>query len=46
LIELVETDKITVSKKLNWFLTLSQKRKQKPLPRWLFSVMAFNRVKD
>lgn len=46
LIELVETDKITVSKKLNWFLTLSQKRKKKPLPRWLFSVMAFNRVKD
>ena len=46
LIELVETDKITVSKKLNWFLTLRQKRKQKPLPRWLFSVMAFNRVKD
>lgn len=46
LIELVETDKITVSKKLNWLLTLSQKRKKKPLPRWLFSVMAFNRVKD
>ncbi len=46
LIELVETDKITVSKKLNWFLTLSKKRKKKPLPRWLFSVMAINRVKD
>ena len=46
LIELVETDKITVSKKLNWFLTLSKKRKKKPLPRWLFSVMALNRVKD
>ncbi len=46
LIELVETDKITVSKKLNWLLTLSKKRKKKPLPRWLFSVMAFNRVKD
>lgn len=46
LIELVETDKITVSKKLNWYLTLSDKRKKKPLPRWLFSVMALNRVKD
>lgn len=46
LIELVETDKITVSKKLNWYLTLSEKRKKKPLPRWLFSVMALNRVKD
>jgi catechol 2,3-dioxygenase-like lactoylglutathione lyase family enzyme len=46
LIELVETDKITVSKKLNWLLTLSQKRKKKPLPRWLFSVMALSRVKD
>ena len=46
LIELVETDKITVSKKLNWFLTLSKKRKKKPLPRWLFSIMALNRVKD
>lgn len=46
LIELVETDKITVSKKLNWLLSLSAKRKRKPLPRWLFSVMALNRVKD
>ncbi|MEZ4720408.1 MAG: VOC family protein [Flavobacteriales bacterium] len=46
LIELVETDKITVSKKLNWLLTLSDKRKKKPLPRWLFSFMALNRVKD
>lgn len=46
LIELVETDKITLSKKLKWRLTLSSDRKQKPLPRWLFTVVALNRVKD
>lgn len=46
LIELVETDKITVSKKLGWYLTLSDSRKKKPLPRWIFSVVALNRVKD
>lgn len=46
LIELVETDKITVSKKLGWYLTLSDSRKKRPLPRWIFSVVALNRVKD
>lgn len=46
LIELVETDKITVSKKFGWKLTLSKKQKQKPLPRILFTIMALNRVKD
>ena len=46
LIELVETDKITISKKLGWRITLSEARKQKPLPDFLFSVIGMTRVKD
>lgn len=46
LIELVETDKITVAKKLGLRLTLSENRKKKPLPRLLFKFMGMNRVKD
>jgi catechol 2,3-dioxygenase-like lactoylglutathione lyase family enzyme len=46
LIELVETDKITISKKLGWRMTLSQSRKRKPLPDFLFSVIGMTRVKD
>ncbi len=46
LIEMVETDKIPVAKKLGWYLTLKEKRKSKPLPRWMLALMALNRVKD
>ena len=46
LIELVETDKITVSKKLGWYLTLKEKQKCKPLPRWMVKLLSLNRVKD
>lgn len=46
LIELVETDKITVSKKLGWYLTLKEKQKSKPLPRWMVKLLSLNRVKD
>lgn len=46
LIELVEADKITVSKKFGWKLTLSPAQKKKPLPRFLFWFMGLNKVKD
>jgi catechol 2,3-dioxygenase-like lactoylglutathione lyase family enzyme len=46
LIELVETDKITISKKLGWRITLSAERKRKPLPDFLFKVIGMTRVKD
>lgn len=46
LIELVETDRITVSKKWGWFLKLTPGRKSKPLPRILFWFMGLNKVKD
>lgn len=46
LIELVETDKITISKKLGWRITLSESRKNKPLPDFLFKVIGMTRVKD
>lgn len=46
LIELVETDKITISKKLGWRITLSDARKKRPLPDLLFKVIGMSRVKD
>jgi len=46
LIELVETEKITISKKLGWRINLSPSRKRKPLPDFLFTVIGMTRVKD
>jgi len=46
LIELVETHKITVAKKLGWRLRLSESRKNKPLPNIVFSIIGRTRVKD
>ena len=46
LIELVETHKITVAKKLGWRLNLSESRKRKPLPDFVFKVIGMTRVKD
>ncbi|MEL6593995.1 MAG: VOC family protein, partial [Bacteroidota bacterium] len=47
LIEFVETHKVPIAKKWNFYLNL-QKRKDpsKPLPRWMLKAMALNRVKD
>ena len=44
LIEFVETHKIPLVKKLNWFLDLT-KRKPGPLPKWMFSLFSMMRVK-
>jgi len=45
LIEFVETKKIPMMKKWGWYLNLENRDPKKPLPRWLISAMALNRVK-
>lgn len=40
LIELVETHKIPIMKKYGWYLDLTKRKKNKPLPRWMFKVLA------
>ncbi|MDR0715087.1 MAG: VOC family protein [Bacteroidales bacterium] len=45
LIEFVETKKIPLMKKWNWYLNLENRNPHKPLPRWLINALALNRVK-
>jgi catechol 2,3-dioxygenase-like lactoylglutathione lyase family enzyme len=45
LIELVETHKIPVIKKLGWYLDLTKRKKGKHLPDWMLKTLRFNRVK-
>lgn len=44
LIELVETHKLPIFRKLNWYLNLKD-RGQKPLPSWMINLLGFNKVK-
>ncbi len=44
LIEFVETHKIPLLKKLGWYLDLT-KRKEEPLPGWMFNMFSLMRVK-
>jgi catechol 2,3-dioxygenase-like lactoylglutathione lyase family enzyme len=44
LIELVETHKIPIVKKLGWYLDLTKKEKGKRLPDWMLKTLRFNRV--
>ncbi|MEM8906470.1 MAG: VOC family protein [Bacteroidota bacterium] len=46
LIEFVETHKVPILKKINWYLDLRKRNPQKPLPNWMVRALAFNRVKD
>ncbi len=47
LIEFVETHKIPLLKKLNWYLDLRKRSSpEKPLPRWMLNTMGWGRVKD
>ena len=39
LIELVETEKVPIVKKLGWFIDMKKRDPQKPLPRFLFRMM-------
>jgi catechol 2,3-dioxygenase-like lactoylglutathione lyase family enzyme len=45
LIEFVETRKVPILKKLNWFLDLSKRNPEKPLPDWMLKALRFNRKK-
>ncbi len=45
LIELVETHKIPVIKKLNWHIDLRKRKQQKPLPDWMINMLGLNKVK-
>ncbi|MEP6583894.1 MAG: VOC family protein [Ginsengibacter sp.] len=45
LIELVETHKIPIIKKWNWHIDLKKRKGQKPLPDWIISMLALNKVK-
>ncbi len=46
LIEMVETHKIPVLKKLGFYLDLKKRKTGKPLPNWMVSLMGLNKVKD
>ena len=45
LIELVQTDRVPVIKKLGWYIQLSNRTHQKPLPNWQVSMLGLNKVK-
>jgi len=46
LIELVETHKVPILKKLGLSIDLRKRPPEKPLPNWIVRGLAFNRVKD
>jgi catechol 2,3-dioxygenase-like lactoylglutathione lyase family enzyme len=46
LIELVETHKLPILKKIGWFLDIQKRKHQKPLPDWMLKLMSLSRVKD
>ena len=45
LIEFVETRKVPVMKKWNWYIDLSKRPAGKPLPRFILKALGLNRVK-
>lgn len=45
LIELVETHKIPLVKKLGLYLNLKKRNRQKPLPDWMIKMLALSKVK-
>lgn len=45
LIELVETHKVPIVKKIGWYLDLKKRGVDKPLPNWMIGCMAFSKVK-
>ncbi len=45
LIELVETHKVPILKKLNLFLNLKKRGLEKPLPNWMIKMLALSKVK-
>ncbi len=45
LIELVETHKVPIVKKLGWYINLKNRNPEKHLPQWMLKAMGLNRVK-
>lgn len=45
LIELVETHKIPILKKFGWYLDLTKRKREKPLPDWMIGLLALNRIR-
>ncbi|TDE12538.1 VOC family protein [Dyadobacter psychrotolerans] len=46
LIELVETHKLPILKKIGWFLDIQKRKTNKPLPDWMLKLLGLSRVKD
>lgn len=46
LIEFVETHKVPILKKLNWYFNLKNRDPSKPLPNWMIKSMGLGRVKE
>jgi len=46
LIEFVETHKVPILKKINWYLDLRKRPAGKSLPRWMLKAMGLSRVKN
>ena len=45
LIELVETHKVPILKKLGWYLNLKKRKHNRPLPNWMIGMLALNKIK-
>ena len=45
LIELVETHKVPILKKVGWYLDLRKRNQEKPLPDWMIKMLALSKVK-
>lgn len=45
LIEMVETHKVPIMKKIGWYLILKNRDPQKPLPDWMVGMLALSKVK-
>lgn len=46
LIEFVETHKVPIMKKFNWYINMMKRDAKKPLPNWMLKALKFNRVKS
>jgi catechol 2,3-dioxygenase-like lactoylglutathione lyase family enzyme len=46
LIEFVESHKLPVLKKMNWYINLKKRNSYKPLPVWILKMLRFSRIKQ
>lgn len=45
LIELVQTHRVPVLKKIGWYINLTNRKSNKPLPNWMVAMLGLNKVK-